>query len=249
MNRCEQLNNELIHVEKNLLLILPVLYLQRVWHCKSLKRYPLINVLGLGCKWIFFFLHPCKQIRWNLGLKQHFPCKCRCWRFKYWMFASPSLHVSKCTFADLTFWLQVSLWFAFFHCHLCNTWIAALALFVLFGSHLSSLFCANISIIWPQDDVCWSEATCFSLTFGFVLIFFLRAKFGFCCLFSFSLALVLPEYSMHYIRATIGDTITQAKCKYCSQSALPFSFSTRFFFLLLSSTQTLYKWSWMENDR
>uniref|UniRef100_A0AAX7VUD1 VWFA domain-containing protein n=1 Tax=Astatotilapia calliptera TaxID=8154 RepID=A0AAX7VUD1_ASTCA len=30
----------------------------------------------------------------------------------------------------------------------------------------------------------------------------------------YSLALVLPEYSMHYIRATIGDTITQAKCKY-----------------------------------
>uniref|UniRef100_A0A7N6BBN2 VWFA domain-containing protein n=1 Tax=Anabas testudineus TaxID=64144 RepID=A0A7N6BBN2_ANATE len=29
----------------------------------------------------------------------------------------------------------------------------------------------------------------------------------------YSLALVLPEYSMHYIRATIGDTITQAKCK------------------------------------
>ncbi|KAF3705153.1 Voltage-dependent calcium channel subunit alpha-2/delta-1 [Channa argus] len=27
----------------------------------------------------------------------------------------------------------------------------------------------------------------------------------------YSLALVLPEYSMHYIRATIGDTITQAK--------------------------------------
>uniref|UniRef100_A0AAX7SIS2 VWFA domain-containing protein n=1 Tax=Astatotilapia calliptera TaxID=8154 RepID=A0AAX7SIS2_ASTCA len=30
----------------------------------------------------------------------------------------------------------------------------------------------------------------------------------------YSLALVLPEYSMHYIRATIGDTITQAKCKF-----------------------------------
>uniref|UniRef100_A0A8C4IPR4 Calcium channel, voltage-dependent, alpha 2/delta subunit 1a n=1 Tax=Dicentrarchus labrax TaxID=13489 RepID=A0A8C4IPR4_DICLA len=29
----------------------------------------------------------------------------------------------------------------------------------------------------------------------------------------YSLALVLPEYSMHYIRANIGDTITQAKCK------------------------------------
>uniref|UniRef100_A0A8C9TG31 Calcium voltage-gated channel auxiliary subunit alpha2delta 1 n=1 Tax=Scleropages formosus TaxID=113540 RepID=A0A8C9TG31_SCLFO len=29
----------------------------------------------------------------------------------------------------------------------------------------------------------------------------------------YSLALVLPEYSMHYIHATIGDTITQAKCK------------------------------------
>uniref|UniRef100_A0A7N9AVW1 Calcium channel, voltage-dependent, alpha 2/delta subunit 1a n=1 Tax=Mastacembelus armatus TaxID=205130 RepID=A0A7N9AVW1_9TELE len=32
----------------------------------------------------------------------------------------------------------------------------------------------------------------------------------------YSLALVLPEYSMHYIRATIGDTITQAKCKQIS---------------------------------
>uniref|UniRef100_A0A4W6C8I4 Calcium channel, voltage-dependent, alpha 2/delta subunit 1a n=1 Tax=Lates calcarifer TaxID=8187 RepID=A0A4W6C8I4_LATCA len=31
------------------------------------------------------------------------------------------------------------------------------------------------------------------------------------CVPSLSLALVLPEYSMHYIRATIGDTITQAK--------------------------------------
>ncbi|XP_069556476.1 voltage-dependent calcium channel subunit alpha-2/delta-1a isoform X1 [Brachyistius frenatus] len=29
----------------------------------------------------------------------------------------------------------------------------------------------------------------------------------------YSLALVLPQYSLHYIRATIGDTITQAKCK------------------------------------
>uniref|UniRef100_A0A3Q2Q9Q3 Calcium channel, voltage-dependent, alpha 2/delta subunit 1a n=1 Tax=Fundulus heteroclitus TaxID=8078 RepID=A0A3Q2Q9Q3_FUNHE len=29
----------------------------------------------------------------------------------------------------------------------------------------------------------------------------------------YSLALVLPDYSVHYIRATIGDTITQAKCK------------------------------------
>lgn len=33
------------------------------------------------------------------------------------------------------------------------------------------------------------------------------------CLCPLSLALVLPEYSKHYIRATIGDTITQAKCK------------------------------------
>lgn len=31
---------------------------------------------------------------------------------------------------------------------------------------------------------------------------------------SSSLALVLPEYSLHYIQATIGDTITQAKCEY-----------------------------------
>uniref|UniRef100_A0A8C6KLN2 Calcium channel, voltage-dependent, alpha 2/delta subunit 1a n=1 Tax=Nothobranchius furzeri TaxID=105023 RepID=A0A8C6KLN2_NOTFU len=30
----------------------------------------------------------------------------------------------------------------------------------------------------------------------------------------YSLALVLPEYSMHYIRAKIDDTITQAKCKF-----------------------------------
>uniref|UniRef100_A0A6Q2ZIG8 VWFA domain-containing protein n=1 Tax=Esox lucius TaxID=8010 RepID=A0A6Q2ZIG8_ESOLU len=30
----------------------------------------------------------------------------------------------------------------------------------------------------------------------------------------YSLALVLPHYSLHYIHATIGDTITQAKCKY-----------------------------------
>ncbi|XP_047430752.1 voltage-dependent calcium channel subunit alpha-2/delta-1a isoform X2 [Mugil cephalus] len=36
----------------------------------------------------------------------------------------------------------------------------------------------------------------------------------------YSLALVLPEYSMHYIRATIGDTITQAKWKDVSESLL-----------------------------
>ncbi|CAN9508167.1 unnamed protein product [Ophioblennius macclurei] len=36
----------------------------------------------------------------------------------------------------------------------------------------------------------------------------------------YSLALVLPEYSMHYIRATIGDTITQAKCKSLSESLM-----------------------------
>lgn len=33
------------------------------------------------------------------------------------------------------------------------------------------------------------------------------------CVSSLSLALVLPEYSMHYLKANIGDTITQAKCK------------------------------------
>ncbi|XP_045927911.1 voltage-dependent calcium channel subunit alpha-2/delta-1a isoform X3 [Micropterus dolomieu] len=36
----------------------------------------------------------------------------------------------------------------------------------------------------------------------------------------YSLALVLPEYSMHYIRAKIGDTITQAKWKDVSESLL-----------------------------
>uniref|UniRef100_A0A671Z3Z2 Calcium channel, voltage-dependent, alpha 2/delta subunit 1a n=1 Tax=Sparus aurata TaxID=8175 RepID=A0A671Z3Z2_SPAAU len=34
------------------------------------------------------------------------------------------------------------------------------------------------------------------------------------CVSSLSLALVLPDYSMHYIAAKIGDTITQAKCKW-----------------------------------
>ncbi|CAL8318427.1 unnamed protein product [Lota lota] len=37
----------------------------------------------------------------------------------------------------------------------------------------------------------------------------------------YSLALVLPRYSMHYIRADIGDTITQAKCKF-TESLLAF---------------------------
>uniref|UniRef100_A0A3B4Z7J3 Calcium channel, voltage-dependent, alpha 2/delta subunit 1a n=1 Tax=Seriola lalandi dorsalis TaxID=1841481 RepID=A0A3B4Z7J3_SERLL len=37
----------------------------------------------------------------------------------------------------------------------------------------------------------------------------------------YSLALVLPQYSMHYIRATIGDTITQAKCKFHLKSVQP----------------------------
>uniref|UniRef100_A0A669B784 Calcium channel, voltage-dependent, alpha 2/delta subunit 1a n=1 Tax=Oreochromis niloticus TaxID=8128 RepID=A0A669B784_ORENI len=45
--------------------------------------------------------------------------------------------------------------------------------------------------------------------------FFFESKMScFYHLSSRSLALVLPEYSMHYIRATIGDTITQAKCKF-----------------------------------
>ncbi|XP_064199214.1 voltage-dependent calcium channel subunit alpha-2/delta-1-like isoform X2 [Anguilla rostrata] len=34
----------------------------------------------------------------------------------------------------------------------------------------------------------------------------------------YSLALVLPEYSLHYIQARIGDTITQAKCEYFSET-------------------------------
>ncbi|XP_028304308.1 voltage-dependent calcium channel subunit alpha-2/delta-1a isoform X2 [Gouania willdenowi] len=36
----------------------------------------------------------------------------------------------------------------------------------------------------------------------------------------YSLALALPEYSLHYIRATIGDTITQAKWKDVSESLM-----------------------------
>lgn len=44
------------------------------------------------------------------------------------------------------------------------------------------------------------------------------ARFGFhrVCVCLLSLALVLPQYSKHYIKAKIGDTITQAKCK-CRQ--------------------------------
>lgn len=38
-----------------------------------------------------------------------------------------------------------------------------------------------------------------------------------------SLALVLPDYSVSYIKATIGDTITQAKCKYPPEHHSPFS--------------------------
>uniref|UniRef100_A0AAQ4QWE6 Calcium channel, voltage-dependent, alpha 2/delta subunit 1a n=1 Tax=Gasterosteus aculeatus aculeatus TaxID=481459 RepID=A0AAQ4QWE6_GASAC len=40
----------------------------------------------------------------------------------------------------------------------------------------------------------------------------------------YSLALVLPDYSMHYIRAKIADTITQAKCKFSTACS---GFSTR----------------------
>nr|XP_046235041.1 voltage-dependent calcium channel subunit alpha-2/delta-1a isoform X2 [Scatophagus argus] len=36
----------------------------------------------------------------------------------------------------------------------------------------------------------------------------------------YSLALVLPDYSLHYLRANIGDTITQAKWKNVSESLL-----------------------------
>lgn len=41
------------------------------------------------------------------------------------------------------------------------------------------------------------------------------ARFGFhrVCVCLLSLALVLPQYSKHYIKSKIGDTITQAKCK------------------------------------
>lgn len=38
-----------------------------------------------------------------------------------------------------------------------------------------------------------------------------------------SLALVLPDYSVSYIKATIGDTITQAKCKYPPEHHSPLS--------------------------
>uniref|UniRef100_A0AAQ4QN72 Calcium channel, voltage-dependent, alpha 2/delta subunit 1a n=1 Tax=Gasterosteus aculeatus aculeatus TaxID=481459 RepID=A0AAQ4QN72_GASAC len=42
----------------------------------------------------------------------------------------------------------------------------------------------------------------------------------------YSLALVLPDYSMHYIRAKIADTITQAKCKFSTACS---GFSTRMY--------------------
>lgn len=38
-----------------------------------------------------------------------------------------------------------------------------------------------------------------------------------------SLAIVLPDYSVSYIKATIGDTITQAKCKYPPEHHSPLS--------------------------
>lgn len=44
------------------------------------------------------------------------------------------------------------------------------------------------------------------------------------CVCLLSLALVLPQYSKHYIKAKIGDTITQAKCK-CPQNRRLCTFS------------------------
>lgn len=51
-------------------------------------------------------------------------------------------------------------------------------------------------------------------------------SFGFhrVCVCLLSLALVLPQYSKHYIKAKIGDTITQAKCK-CRQQSPVFAHS------------------------
>uniref|UniRef100_A0A668AFM6 Calcium channel, voltage-dependent, alpha 2/delta subunit 1a n=1 Tax=Myripristis murdjan TaxID=586833 RepID=A0A668AFM6_9TELE len=46
----------------------------------------------------------------------------------------------------------------------------------------------------------------------------------------YSLALVLPEYSLHYIRATIGDTITQAKCKWHAKSIQSLNTISSYFF-------------------
>lgn len=50
--------------------------------------------------------------------------------------------------------------------------------------------------------------------------------FGFhhVCVCLLSLALVLPQYSKHYIKANIGDTITQAKCK-CRQKHQSYTYT------------------------
>ena len=64
------------------------------------------------------------------------------------------------------------------------------------------------------------------------------------CVSFLSLALVLPDYSMHYIAAKIGDTITQAKCKWhLNQFILPFLFK-----LFHSGTFTLHLYTRKTND-
>ncbi|XP_005755767.1 voltage-dependent calcium channel subunit alpha-2/delta-1-like, partial [Pundamilia nyererei] len=55
----------------------------------------------------------------------------------------------------------------------------------------------------------------------------------------YSLALVLPEYSMHYIRATIGDTITQAKSFLGKYSPPVFCLTAPVFFVFSYHRQTL----------
>uniref|UniRef100_A0A3P9HV88 Calcium channel, voltage-dependent, alpha 2/delta subunit 1a n=1 Tax=Oryzias latipes TaxID=8090 RepID=A0A3P9HV88_ORYLA len=59
---------------------------------------------------------------------------------------------------------------------------------------------------------------------------------SFFCFSSRSLALVLPDYNKYYIRATIGDTITQAKCKCHPSEKVTFLMVS-----LLPFTQTVNK--------
>lgn len=53
-----------------------------------------------------------------------------------------------------------------------------------------------------------------------------------------SLALVLPDYSHHYIKATIGDTITQAKCKLQQDARFLASIRLRGYFRVISCEST-----------
>lgn len=65
------------------------------------------------------------------------------------------------------------------------------------------------------------------------------AKFSLCDSLSYSLALVLPKYSEHFIQAKLGDDMKQAMCEYRTHSHVFFYYNQLPSFLLLACTLPL----------